>query len=87
MAPRESFKNALFFCIARLTIHGQRITPPEERERFVKKLHEQIGFISRSCLSFDLGIEDEAIRIATATRRPKRSRAGSMLPLTSCLIT
>ena len=36
--------------------------------RFVEKLREQLRFIQRSCTAFDAGMEDEALRIATAMR-------------------
>jgi hypothetical protein len=36
--------------------------------RFVEKLNEQLRFIQRSCDAFDAGMEDEALRIATAMR-------------------
>jgi len=36
--------------------------------RFTKKLNEHIGFIQRSCVEFDSGIEEEAIRIAASLR-------------------
>ena len=38
------------------------------RLRFIQKLTEQLSFIHRSCLAFDQGAEDEAIRIAVALR-------------------
>jgi hypothetical protein len=37
-------------------------------ERFVEKLREQLRFIQRSCIAFDAGMEDEALRIAIAMR-------------------
>ncbi len=37
-------------------------------ERFSQKLHEQVGFLQRSCDAFDLRAEDEALRISTTLR-------------------
>lgn len=36
--------------------------------RLVEKLQEQLRFIQRSCVAFDQGAEEEAIRIATSLR-------------------
>lgn len=36
--------------------------------RFFEKLHEQLGFLERSCAHFDDGYEPEAIRLATTMR-------------------
>ena len=38
------------------------------RERLIQKLGEQLRFMQRSCVMFDQGYEDEAIRIATSLR-------------------
>lgn len=38
------------------------------RSEYLKHLKQQIGFIKRSCDSFDAGHTDEAIRIATSLR-------------------
>jgi len=38
------------------------------RERFVRKLSEQLQFLENSSILFDSGIEDEGYRIATALR-------------------
>lgn len=42
--------------------------PPTARVRFLTKLNEQIRFLNRSCLAFDEGEEDEALRMATSMR-------------------
>lgn len=36
--------------------------------RYRDKLQQQLAFLNRSCASFDQGVEDEALRIATALR-------------------
>lgn len=36
--------------------------------RFSEKLHEQLGFLQRSCAGFDEGHEPEALRLATTMR-------------------
>lgn len=42
--------------------------PTPTQIRLLQKLQEQIGFLQRSCVAFDAGAEDEALRIATALR-------------------
>ena len=39
-----------------------------EQTRFKEQLRRQIGFLERSSTSYDMGYEDEAIRIATTIR-------------------
>jgi hypothetical protein len=41
---------------------------PTQPARFIEKLREQLRFVQRSCAAFDAGLEDEALRIATAMR-------------------
>ena len=36
--------------------------------RLIEKLQEQLRFLQRSCVAFDQGAEDEALRMATALR-------------------
>ena len=42
--------------------------PHTNAERFVKKLCEQLRFLQRSCVIFDQGGQDEALRMATSMR-------------------
>jgi hypothetical protein len=39
-----------------------------KRARLLKKLQEQLRFVENSCRAFDVGAEEEAIRIATSLR-------------------
>src|SRR5689334_17381188 len=48
-------------------------------ERFKKELQRQLGFLKRSTDSYDTGIEDEAIRIATVIRTLFRESPVSLL--------
>ena len=42
--------------------------PSQSLEKLREQLHRQLGFLHRSCLLFDAGYHDEAVRIATVVR-------------------
>lgn len=55
-----------------------------EQRNYRAELEKQIGFLERSCVMFDAGYKDEAIRIATVIRTLLHD-TGSMTSLTSHL--